>query len=708
MRRGGGSVMTLLAVVFSLFVSAASAYALPSFEELKGAFRRSDAILLDRNGKVLHEMRVDHDSRRLDWTSLKDISPALVSAVIHSEDRRFYVHHGVDWRAVGTAAIKGLFDRGRGASTITMQLAALLDRGLRPGRSGRTLHQKWDQMKAASLIEKFWTKQEILEAYLNLVTFRGELQGISAASRGLFGKGPDGLEEAESSILGALIRSPNADVPDVAERACILSASMKAGPVCEDIKEIALRTLARSYNVRQREALAPHVARAMLDRNITSAVSTLDRGLQQISLESLKRQIQAVRDQNVRDGAVLVADNMTGEVLAYVGNTGGDSSAPYVDGVLAKRQAGSTLKPFLYATAFEKKVLTPASLISDEPLDVPTATGLYKPENYERDYKGVVSARTALASSLNVPAVKVISLTGVELFINKLIRLGFDRLGADDFYGPSVALGSADVSLYDLVNAYRVLANKGLWSELGYSKKGGKGRARKQRRVFSEEAAFLVSDILADRVARSITFGLENPISTRFRSSVKTGTSKDMRDNWCIGFSERYTVGVWVGNFGGGPMRNVSGVTGAALVWLEIINYLHSDESHLPVKPPAGLIAKKVSFGGIEPERVEWFIRGTEQADIISDSGVYKAAAITYPAQGTIIAMDPDIPVDQQRIFFEMSPGRKDLVWELNGRAIGGTLDIVSWRPEPGSYTLSLTDIEGIKKDSVDFVVKGD
>ena len=197
--------------------------------------------------------------------------------------------------------------------------------------------------------------------------------------------------------------------------------------------------------------------------------------------------------------------------------------------------------------------------------------------------RATVSARTALASSLNIPAVRTLSLIGEETFVRKLSQLGFGQLKPNGFYGPSLALGSADVSLYELVNAYRTLANNGIWSELRVTFRKGK---RRKRRVYSDSAAFLVSDILSDREARSTTFSLENPLSTRFWSAVKTGTSKDMRDNWCIGYSEKYTVGVWVGNFSGEPMWDVSGITGAAPVWLEIMNHLHKD-GPVDVPPPA-------------------------------------------------------------------------------------------------------------------------
>jgi penicillin-binding protein 1C len=561
-------------------------------------------------------------------------------------------------------------------------------------------------MQAARDMEKLWSKDEILETYLALITFRGELQGIAAASRGLFGKEPSGLDGPEALVLASLIRSPNARPEDVAKRACLLGDAMKTNIAREDIRQLAQKALSGTYSVKQTAALAPHLAHYLLKSGKTSVTSTLDAGLQRFVSDVLKHQLLAVKSRNVNDGAALVVENKTGEVLAYVASSGEVSSARNVDGIRAKRQAGSTLKPFLYALAFEKKVLTPASLLKDSPLDLPTATGIYKPEDYESDFKGTVSARTALASSLNIPAVRTLSLIGEETFVRKLSQLGFGQLESDEYYGPSLALGSADVNLYELVNAYRTLVNNGIWSGMQFILPKGKDH---KRRVYSESAAFLVSDILSDRVARSVTFSLENPLSTRFWSAVKTGTSKDMRDNWCIGYSEKYTVGVWVGNFSGEPMWDVSGITGAAPVWLEIMNHLHKDGSAVSRRQPGGVTARKVKFNSsFESGRLEWFIRGTEpESSEIEDKKAAYVPKIVYPVKGMIIAVDPDIPEDRQRVFFEANSASGSYSWMLNNKLLGKSSDIISWRPAAGNYTVSLVGPNAHVADSVDFTVRG-
>jgi penicillin-binding protein 1C len=423
-------------------------------------------------------------------------------------------------------------------------------------------------------------------------------------------------------------------------------------------------------------------------------------------MESLVRHLLTARDRDVQDGAVLVVENATGDVLAYVGGSGELSSARHVDGVRAMRQAGSTLKPFLYGLALEQRLLTPASLLEDAPLEISLAAGLYRPRNYDEQFRGILSLRTALAGSVNVPAVRTLDLVGTEALAAHLRRLGFEGLTeSGDYYGPALALGSADVSLWELVNAYRTLANGGVWSPLRTRAEAAQPSRRQP--VLSPQAAFLVSHILADRESRTATFGLENPLATRFWSAAKTGTSKDMRDNWCIGFSSRYTVGVWVGNFSGEPMQDVSGVTGAAPVWLEVMSWLHRSGASRALMPPTGLVARTVSFPpGIEPARVEWFLEGTEP----QTAGQGLAAShprILAPVSGTTVALDPDIPRSRQRIIFESNGATPLLRWVLDGTDLGPAPDLVAWDLQPGSHSLSLVDALGQALDTSTFEVRG-
>ncbi len=425
------------------------------FDMVKTSYKVSDLLLLDRHGDVIDGLRVDIFGRRLEWVSLKDISPAMIRATLRVEDNRFYGHKGVDWYALLSAAFHNIRpQRLRGASTITMQLVSILDETLKSRTGGRRgMSVKWEQIKAAIALEKRWSKAEILEAYLNLISFRGELQGLCAASKGLFDKEPGGLNNAEAYILASFITSPNASVKAVVKRACYFSRTAGVSLSCEDIKTIADTCLTGPYRIKPFNAIAPHVARMLLKDGAGHVVSTIDGRLQRFTYETLHQYVRVLREQHVYDGAALVVDNKTGEILAYVGNSGTSPDTIFVDGIKAARQAGSTLKPFLYELAVEKQFLTAASLIDDAPLYVNTSTGLYVPQNYDKTFRGPVTVRTALSASINIPAVKTLLLVGVAPFVERLKDLGFVSLTRDpDFYGYSLALGSADVTLYELVN----------------------------------------------------------------------------------------------------------------------------------------------------------------------------------------------------------------------------------------------------------------
>ena len=700
LRNAALALMLALTLALTLSTGALAAGAPLTPGQVKAAYRSSEAQLLDRHGEWLQSLRVDPRVRRLPWVALADISPALRAAVLLAEDQRFLRHGGVDLGALGKAAWDNLFQpRARGASTITMQLAGQLDADLHAGGGGRSWGQKWDQVRAAQALEEGWSKAQILEAYLNLVSFRGELQGVGAASHSLFGKAPSGLNQTDSVILASLLRAPNAPPKTVARRACALAVESKMDSSCQLIEARVDSALRRSALYPELQP-APQVARQLLTKPGAAVQSTLDGALQRFAQNALRRQLGALGGRNVNDGALVVLDNRSGDILAYVANAG----AGEVDGVAALRQAGSTLKPFLYQLAIERRLITAASLLDDAPLDIPTESGLYIPQNYERDFKGYVSARTSLANSLNVPAVRTLMLTGLEGFHNRLRDLGLSSLTESaDYYGYSLALGSSEVSLLELSNAYRTLANGGLAGPVGLQ-----ARAPAQpRRVLDAGAAFIVGDILSDRAARSLTFGLRNELGTGFWSAVKTGTSKDMRDNWCVGYSERYTLGVWVGNFDGKPMWDVSGVTGAAPVWRDVMDYLHRDQPGRAPAAPRDLVRQRVAYQpALEPERPEWFIRGTESALVELVGEARRAPQILYPADAGIIAIDPDIPAASQRVFFQAQAGR-GLRWSLDGADIGAAGTDFAWFPVPGRHRLALLDAQDKEVAASSFQVRG-
>ncbi len=691
--------------------------AVPGFAEVQRSFRSSDASMFDRHGELIQQLRLNPNERRLSWIALEDISPALRNALIASEDRRFYQHSGVDWSAVAASAWGNLWNtRTRGASTITMQLAGLIYDDLRRKSSARSMTQKVSQVFIAQSLERNWRKDQILEAYLNLVSFRGELVGVHALSRVLFGKHPSGLNQSEAAIAVALIRAPNARPAKVSERACAILKEQQAPQECNGLQGRTELVLARATakgevsGAATAPQLAPHLGRKLLKDTGKTIYSTLDAATQRFASDALRRQLSALVERNIEDGAVVVIDNASGDVLAWVGSSGSLSGAAQVDGVQALRQAGSTLKPFLYELAIEKKWLTAASLLDDSPVNLATSAGLYIPQNYDKQFKGLVSMRTALGSSLNIPAVRTLVTVTPERFFRRLQSLGFNLRESGDYYGYSLALGSADVSLLSLTNAYRALANQGRYSSVRTAMSDP--RAAYQQ-AMDGSASFIVGDILSDRSARARTFGLESALSTRIWTAVKTGTSKDMRDNWCVGFSSRYTVGVWVGNASGAPMWDVSGVTGAAPVWQEVMQYLHRQSASQEPARPASVIAQPVQFENqLEAARTEYFLPGTRQSLVRVAKSNDIAPAIAYPTPGMLVAIDPDIPPAHQRLRF-IAQGLKQGSWVLDGkplvRTAGKRADDLGydWMPWPGKHKLVLQDVNGVVLDQLQFEVRG-
>jgi len=686
----------------TLVCAAAQALALPSFEQVRAAHTPSDVPLLARDGRsVLATVRIDKAARRATWVPVAEMSPALRHALLLSEDRRFWDHGGVDWQALAASAWGNAWNqRTRGASTLTMQLAGLLDEDLSRPAGGRSVITKLQQMARAQDLERSWSKTQILEAYLNHVPLRGELLGVPAASQQLFGKHASGLDVQEAAVLAAMVRAPNANRAALHKRACELLKQQAQG--CEGLGLTLDQALARRPGPPLGEQLASHLARLMAGAargNTPRAfISTLDAPLQRAATTALRRQLAELRGRNVEDGAVLVLDNTSGEVLAYVGSAGAGSQAADVDFIQARRQPGSTLKPLLYALALQQRLITPASVLDDSPVQLQASGGafnggaLYQPQNYDHAYRGPVSVRTALASSLNVPAVRVAALLSPDAVFEGFNRAGLRLTETAGFHGHALALGSADVTLLDLTNAYRMLARLGLLSPVRWQS-GGNPRGAETKRVLPEPVAWQVADMLADPAARAVTFGLDSPLVTRGFAAVKTGTSKDLRDNWCLGFTSRYTVGVWVGNASGEPMQAVSGVTGAAPVWREVVALLHAREPSRAPAPPAGLVA----------QAGEWFLAGTEPGALkpvsTTAAAAFPAFGIQSPREGMVLVLDPEIPARAQHVLFEGAAGQ----WLLDGRVVGsGTR--VHWLPRPGKHELVRRSAEG--QDRVNFEVR--
>lgn len=696
-----GTALMLLFAFSAGFWWVTRAPALPDYAAVRAGWHPSEAWLYDRHGVLIDSSRVDYQARRLAWTRLEDVSPAAREILVAAEDRRFRDHGGVDWMAL-TGAVRDRIEgkRGRGASTLSMQVAAYLAPDLSvPGSRG--MREKLRQMRAAWSLEARWSKDQILEAYLNLAGFRGEAQGIGAAALGLFGKTPATLTRDDALLLAALLPNPRANAFEVARRACALSRETD----CTRFPGAAASMLGPARSLALDPGLAPHLSAALLTRPGAKITTTLDAGIQRAAITALRRQLQGLGGSRARDGAVVVVDNESGDVLAYVGGIGGESTAPAVDGASAYRQAGSTLKPFLYAMGIEKGYLTAASILDDSPVQLDTASGLYVPQNYDKAFKGPVSARVALAGSLNVPAVRTLLLTGVDAFRDRLWDTGYHGLVEDgQYYGYSLALGSAEVTLMEQVAAYRSLALAGRWSPLRL-RMGA--RIDAPRRTTTPQAAWIVADMLADPNARAGTFGVDSALRLPFWAAVKTGTSKAMRDNWCIGFTDRFTVGVWVGNLEGDPMRAVSGTSGAAPVWRDVMLALNQGSPGRAPPRPEAIEERQVRFAaGMEQPRREYFLKGTGLDRVAFAPAEARRPRIVNPVGGSVYALDPDIPRDNQRLAISVSGQALGHRLILDRRDLGTADSRPLILAPPGKHRLALVDLDGKVIDQVLFTIR--
>lgn len=572
----GGAMLAALAW---LFVGAAFT-PLPEALSAGGTYGAS-VQFLDREGELLREVRAD-DAARAVWVPLDDVGDDVVRAILAAEDRRFDEHVGVDPAAAARALATSVRARRivSGASTITMQLARLV------APHPRTLRGKLGEAAMAVRIEASLSKPQILEQYLNRAPFGAGVRGIGAASRYFFDKPPRELSTAEAATLAGIPRGPSlyslVRHPDrvLARRDRVLDRMLAAGSIGPE-EHARAKAEPLTLQLGKGGFGAPHLVDALLAgaldpsvpalRGRTSRVeTTIDRGLQREIERAAGDVLRPLADRHVTAASVLVVDNATGEVLAYVGSPRweDDAHGGKNDGVRARRQPGSTLKPFVYGLAMEDLGWTLATVLPDVELHLATPGGTYSPRNYDERFHGPVRLREALASSYNVPAVFAANEVGVARVLDRLRDVGLGTLReTPEFYGPALALGDGEVRLYDLVGAYAALARGGVHRPLRAVRAAGDVAlppAAEGRRVMPEAEAAMLADILRDRTARVAAFGEHTALDLPFAVAAKTGTSKGYRDNWTVGFTRELTVGVWVGNFDGSPMTKVSGITGAA------------------------------------------------------------------------------------------------------------------------------------------------
>lgn len=533
----------------------------------------SSTRVLDRAGLVLADVR--HERFELAWpASGGQLSPWLEPALLAAEDARFRSHPGVDPLALLRAAGQALW-HGRvvsGGSTITQQLARTLF--ARP----RTLAGKWRELAYAIRLEAELDKDEILRAYLDRVAFGPTVRGVGAASQWYFDKPASALSLGEAAALAALVQAPSRLDPErhperlAGRRDRVLARMAALGLAEPDAVERARRT---PLGLHRGHVLpgAHHFVRAAVGGRLAGAApagatpalleTTLDGRLQR-EVERLVLGASArFADFRASAASVLVLDTASAEVLAYVGapDLYASEALGQNDGVLALRQPGSTLKPFVYALGMMDLGLHPASVLPDLERRFLSPRGQFLPHNYDRRYHGPVRLAQALASSLNVPAVELAEQLGAERVLGTLKALGFSHLEQPAaFYGPGLALGVGEVQLAELAAAYAALGRGGLFQPLRYFRSQPRLAAQ---RVLSEDAARSVLAILSDPRERAATFGRDGPLELDRPVAVKTGTSKGNRDNWVIGTTAERTVAVWVGNFDGSPMLRSSGASGA-------------------------------------------------------------------------------------------------------------------------------------------------
>ncbi len=683
-------------------------------------------VIEDRSGVELGTV-LARDTEHAVRVPLAQVSPRFLAAIVAAEDARFAAHDGVDPLALARAAWQ-LARTGHvvsGGSTITMQLARV--------RFGlpRTPVGKLEELLLARRIEAGTPKAAILEAYVNRVPMGGDLVGVEAGARTYFGAPARDLDLAHAAFLAALPNDPVRLDPYAhrdaleARRRLVLARMVAGGAVAADE---AARAAAERVDVQPRNDGIGGAAQLLFRLAGSAAPSatrlrtTIDGELQAFAENATQQVVGGLSERGVRDGAAIVIDNRDGAIRAYVGSADyfARTGAGKNDGVAALRQPGSTLKPFLYELAFERRVVRPTTILAD----VPTTYALpglrsYSPGDYSERFAGPVRPRLALADSLNVPAVRVLSEVGVAPFLERLRALGFAHLTRDaDHYGLGLALGDGEVSLEELAGAYAAVANAGRRVRV-HALADPAGAPPAADRVGAASEWALVTDILADAHARARAFGVASLLRTPFASAVKTGTSSDFRDTWTIGFTRDYTVATWVGNFNGAPMQRVSGVTGAAPLWNRIVRHLAERDPPPAFAPPPGYARRPIcATTGVRPTRDcpsvvgEWL----DARDLVAwqappaplgrtyDAWLAAQPPHAHEALRIVAPRDGDVYVAAAGARIAVvARGTRRPTWELNGRALAARDARWTLPLARGRWTLRAHDAGRV--DAVTFTV---
>ncbi|OLC54397.1 MAG: hypothetical protein AUH85_11975 [Chloroflexi bacterium 13_1_40CM_4_68_4] len=707
-------------------------------------------VVLDAAGSIL-----ERDARagfRIP-VSVGQIAPRMLQATISAEDQRFLGHVGVDPLAMARA-LTTLRTEPSGASTITQQLARRL---YLPDDARPLLLRKADEARIALQLEANRSKAEILALYLNDVYYGRGAYGVEAAARVYFGVSAANLDLAHATYLAGLPQRPS-DYDDAAAKArqrYVLARMAEDGWISPREAETA-----RNAPIELLPSVVPPVAHQFVryalaelarirpdlaGRDGLVVETTLDAGLQ-TEVERLARlRLAQIADRRASDGAVVAIEPGTGRILTMVGDvTDGDPAhGGDINMAVTRRQPGSALKPFLYAAAFERGY-TPATAVLDVPSVFETADSTYAPLNFDRTFHGIVSVRTALASSLNVPAVRTLDTIGLDAMLEILHRVGLDTLDQTELYGLSLTLGGGEVTLVDLTNAYAGIASGGLLGEPYAVERvrDSAGRVlyergeRAPRRVLDARHAYLLTDVLSDADARIPGFGGQTPFELPFPAAAKSGTSSGFRDNWTLGFTPKIAIGVWVGNADGSPMIDVSGVEGAGPIWHDAMAaaalghatpaFVEPDGLvHATVCAPTGLLPgpycpspmRELFVSGTQPTSVEsYYQRGSDGALLVDpplearawarDAGLAVAGdtaaanaakadlvRIVSPAAGTVIWIAPELAT-KELVLRASIGGAARVTFAIDGAPVGESTERdarATWSLTPGPHTLQVS-----------------
>jgi penicillin-binding protein 1C len=591
---------------------------------------RPGPLVVDRAGRILR-LVPDAQGRKLVVLPKEPMPPLVAAAFIAAEDQRFWHHPGFDPLAIIRAAATNL-THGRivsGASTIPQQLARLMYPG------PRTYYRKLVELARSLRLTLMFSKAEILRQYLNRVPLGSNLMGVEAGAWAYFGKPASRLSAGEAATLAALVKAPGALNPYgphrdrlLARQHWVLSRMAHLGYLTPGELQVCLAQHLQFRGHGHRPPAfafaAPHFVNLVLAREKSSEsgsqrlITTLDLPLQRRAQAIVhSHQVRLLQAGASQAAAVIIA-NRTREVLALVGSCAyGPYQQGFNDGATAWRSPGSALKPFLYALALDQG-FTSATVMEDVERRYRTPRGEFIPSNFDRVSQGPVSFREALGNSLNLSAVYLLNQIGPETYYDTLASLGLiNRPEFDpEHYGLGLVVGNPEVSLLELATAYAALANHGRFAPVRLTRNAPRVAGT---RIFSPQAAFIISDILSDPMARARIFGGAAAMNPPYRMAIKTGTSTHSRDLWAVGYTPAYTIVVWVGNFNGRPTANLCGATAAAPIVADLASVLFSGAPPAPFQKPTGVIRAEVcAFSGLKPgsgcthRREEWFIQGTQ------------------------------------------------------------------------------------------------